>query len=258
MPNPRITLLALPLLLSAGCASDASGVWHFYLSMGEIPADSCSRDLSHNLSNAYIEEGEDIESLWTEEASEEYSEMEFFGAFTSSAADRVLIAGDTIFEGSRTEQTWSLVAARSETSSSSNSHATGYRYATDQSAALDDMIRGEFIRDVFTGTYSSDSSQVTNWAESDSYSEEVATEIGTEGRLPAASVGLLTTDGELVTPASNAYDRLDCDSDPCSITVADSCSWSFDVIAHKTDLTWEEFEAVNGVTQGSGTSSGAF
>ena len=80
---------------------------------------------------------------------------------------------------------------------------------------------------------------------------QVAVAAGRDDTLPMLTGVRLEIEGNIV-PALNQFSRADCTSDPCTITETTSCSYSYDITGHRTDLDWDDYEAVGGGSQGAG------
>ena len=181
-------------------------------------------------------------------------DAEFFGTLFKSGDEYVFISGSTIFEGVKQADGTHLFTADSFTQSTDGiTHSTGYQYRELQDSDATFRMRITFEgKSLFTGVQGTEYVDMMTWEESDNWSQELAdTEVGQTGDIPSASYFLREIEGNIV-PALNQFDRADCTSDPCTITETTSCSYSYDITGHRTDLDWDDYEAVGGGSQGAG------
>ncbi|MCB9763163.1 MAG: hypothetical protein H6739_25530 [Alphaproteobacteria bacterium] len=248
----RITTAAAILAGLTGCAQGkAEGVWHFYLTWASSD-DACATELTHNFTNLFTPEEEEIENPWTTTSEVTRSDSEFFGSLSESGENLILVFNGTVFEGNKNGDAWVFRADSYTQSSDTDTHETGYTYSITTDQAADYIISGAIKSGVFNGTSSAEWSTVQGWTESDNWSQELAdTEIGTQGQIPSYNYLLRDIEGSVV-PAYNTFDRADCTSDPCTLTLSSDCSTSYDLVGYQTDLKWDDFEVVAGAGQGSG------
>ncbi|MCB9795800.1 MAG: hypothetical protein H6741_24150 [Alphaproteobacteria bacterium] len=248
-----ITALVLLGSQLVGCQS-IEGVWHVYRAWEPIPDDACVDEITHNFTNLYTPEEETTEDPWTYSEVEERSDAEFFGTLFKSGDEYVFIVGNTIYEGVKQADGTYLFSADSYTQSTDGqTHSTGYMYREleDSSAGFSMHVTFEG-KALFNGTLDTEYVSMITWDESDNWSQELAeTEIGNQGQIPSQNYFLREIEGNVV-PAFNQFDRADCTSDPCTITVTTSCSYGYSVTGHRTDLEWDDYEATGGAGQGAG------
>lgn len=251
MTPSRITPLALALLTGCG-GGDIEGIWHFYLAYAETPDDQCVTDLLHNFNNVYTPADEPSESDWTEASSEEHSDGEFFGSIQRSGDATILTIGTAVFEGTEVSNNqWSFHATSYSTTGDSLNHASGYVRTTEADEEADFFIEGLFDKGGFVGSSGSETTTINTWTESDAWSIELSAEIGTTGQIPVSSYLLREYEGNIV-PIVNSYDRNDCSSDPCTLSLSTECSMSWSMSAHITDLPPDGWDVVDDVNQGQG------
>ena len=253
MRTLRITLTAAIALtgLTACAPTRVEGVWHFYLSLSE--GSDCTQDVLHNFNDVVT--GDDIVdtgSDWTDESNYTASDAEMFGLIRESGDELVLLLGGGIYEGVKEEGEYKLMQERFETSTDSDVHSTGYVYKAVVDARSTTTFGGAISRGSFDGKGTLRSTSKATWTESDTWLEEVASSIGTTGRIP--SYDYLTTEDDFgyLRALYNEYDAANCQSADCTLTVTDTCATSFKFTADRTDIKPEEFEAIAATSQDNG------
>ncbi|MCK6522692.1 hypothetical protein L6R49_14775 [Myxococcota bacterium] len=253
MRTVRITFTAAIALagLTACAPTKVEGVWHFYLSLAE--GSDCTQDVLHNFNDVVsAPDVEDTGSPWSEESSYTASDAEMFGLIRESGDELVLLLGGGIYEGVKEEGQYKLALERFETSSDADAHASGYGYKATVDARTTTTFAGAISRGSFDGSGSLRSTSKSSWTESDTWLEEVASSIGTSGRIP--SYDYLTTEDDFgfMVALYNEYDAANCQSADCTLTVTDTCLTSFQFTADRTDIKPEEFEAIAATSQDNG------
>lgn len=242
-------LTTLVLLSACGRANrEVEGIWHFYASTASTT--SCTSTTTHNFADVWENETTDTgESPWTEEQTYEESPAEFFGSLAMSGDQYVLLIGGDIYEGEESDGRWTLVLDQSERSSAETSHESGYARSATVDQKAEYRFAGQIDKGSWTGVWTSSSETTSKWTESDTWSLELANEIGSTGQIPSYSYLYAENDFGLVEPLYNEYDEAECNADPCTLTVVSVCQSSFDFVADRTDLTLADWEAVAGSSQ---------
>lgn len=223
-------------LLLLACAQNPEGVWLFHIS--ETPDDAdCATSVSHNALAAGLPAEIEDEDEWERSDSETWSEAELFGLVTATSTGWVLLLDGGIYEASAEDETPVFREEREEVASSADEHPSGYVYEADATATRTRTITlGE------GASWDVESNDEATWAESDSWADDIG--VGATGAIPFGD-WLVVDDGAGGTAAAaNAYDVLDCADEPCQLQVTETCSSSWVVRATKTELSPEDFEAV--------------
>ncbi|MBK9649683.1 MAG: hypothetical protein IPO67_31785 [Deltaproteobacteria bacterium] len=112
----------------------------------------------------------------------------------------------------------------------------GLRLQGRRGRPLHDHLRRGDLRGSFDGEGTLRSTQKATWTESDTWLEEVASTVGTTGRIP--SYDYLTTEDDFgyLRALYNEYDAANCQSADCTLTVTDTCMTGFNFTADRTDI----------------------
>lgn len=243
-----ITPLALLTACGGRASQEVEGIWHFYAASPSTT--ECTTGLAHNFADVWESEGTDSgDSPWTQTSSSEESQAEFFGALTLSGEDHILLVNGAIYEGGEEDGTWTFTLEQFERQQDARDHESGYRSSTTTEEQAQLRFTGELRRGVFTGRWVSQTEGVDVYTESDTWTVELASEIGTTGAIPSYSYLSSENDFGLVEPLYNAYDTAQCDSDPCSLTVSTACQAELSFVAERTELPLDAWEALNGSSQ---------
>ncbi len=229
-------------LMLLACAGNPEGVWLFSIEEEVSDAD-CETTVSHNFVAAGLPFEEQDEEVWDLQESVALSSHLLYGLIHQSADGWTLLLDGEIYEASVSEsETLSFVGEDRTESSESQEHPSGYVYSASAEQELSLGVGLLVDGKVATGSWSSDEQARLEVAESDGFSAE---EVGfAVGQIPSDDY-LVEDDGaEGLQPALNEPDVVDCGDDPCELQVDSSCSLSFSLSAERTDLSPEDFEAV--------------
>lgn len=245
----RITLATLTLATGCGRArQEVQGIWHFYAS--SMSETSCTTSLSHDFDDVWDSEATDTgEGPWALTESSEESQAEFFAALAGSGEEHILLVNGDIYEGTEEDNSWSFLLTQRERASSRRDHQSGYSSVLEATDEAEYRFAGELRRGVFTGTWTANTSSVDAYTESDSWSLELAAEMGTTGAIPSYNYLYAENDFGLVEPLYNTYDQAECDTTPCALTVSTVCQTQFAFVAEQTDMALADWEALEGASQ---------
>lgn len=236
----------IAFLLACGSAPlDPSGVWMLQIT-ASTGAD-CDTLLSHNLLDA----AQPITETQTDSTTTA-SDMVVMARLVDSDGGLLLMLSGGVYpeddNGERATFTWS----RSESESQTDSHAAGYALTVSTEQSLTQSLFLELPREassdealVLEGAWTESTSLRRYWEESDIWPDEAS--VGSTGAMPAGSyleVPALDTGGG-TTPASNTQWEADCQSDPCTLSILETCTDSRPLTATLTDLDpleegWQE------------------
>jgi hypothetical protein len=249
--------LALPLLLAA-CATPPEGVWIFYVTLVPDDDTTCSRNVSHDFSDAYEPGAEtaDEDDPWTGSEVVTESEWVFFGLITpSSPGEATLVTGGLIYPGARQDDgTWLFSWASSKEDTILSRHEDGYEFTSsstsDATTTFDLGAEGD---DGFDGSLTWEDASVAGFVESDTWSEKVAAAISTTGQIPVADY-LVVDDGKGgEKPATNSYDVEECTSETCTLNATETCLRSYAMRSEPTGLDEpEDYDGIDGANQPAG------
>lgn len=229
-------------LLLAGCAvQQIAGTWLFTRTPTPITGEECNTgDVSHNFDEAFQPEPvEDTGDPWSAEQDGEESPQVFFGRIEEIEGGMALIVGERVYLGtSMGKDKWEFFWTGDESSSSEESHTSGYLYATSSVQSSTVRYSGTFSKGTFDGLYELESSAAQQWSESDTWSDEVMSTIGTTGRIPASSVLVRVDEGGNEVPVYNDYATFDCEDSDCLLSAASACVYT-DVLTGQ----WTEFSS---------------
>jgi hypothetical protein len=227
------------LLLLLACGGneplDPSGVWMLQIAAGDEA--ECDTLLSHNLLDATQPQTE-TETQSTTTA----SDMVVMARLVDSDGGLLLLLEDGVYpedpDAERATFTWT----RSETDSQTDSHAAGYALTVASEQSLTQAVYLDLPRTaskvalVVEGSWTETTSWRRTWEESDTWPDEVG--VGGTGAMPASSF-LVVPAGDTgggTVPASNTQWETDCQTDPCTLSVLETCSQSRALTATLTDL----------------------
>ncbi|MFT5680523.1 MAG: hypothetical protein ACI8RZ_001429 [Myxococcota bacterium] len=232
-------MLTLLLLACSGEALDPSGIW--MLQIAASTGGDCDTLLSHNLLDA----AQPIVET-ASESTVTASDMVVMARLVSSEGGLLLMLEDGVYPEDP-ERDWATFTwTRSETDSRTDSHAAGYALTVSTEQSLTQSVTLDLprkVRDsalVVDGAWIESTSLRRYWEESDTWPDEVG--VGATGAMPASSyleVPSLDTGGGTV-PASNTQWEADCQADPCTLSVLDTCTDSRPLTATLTDLDPQE------------------
>ncbi len=235
----RACPLALLLVGLPGCAPDPSGIW-FITTAFQDEEPVCTTELSENFTLAYppAPVAEAVEWL-SSESRDGNDTLSFFQIETTAEGEAVLLIGNATYPGEGSEDAWTFTWDDSDRSSTSDEHISGYFFAADAQTSSETKLTFTFgdDDDHASGKVTLETSAVSTWQESDTWTEDVSTALGsTFGQIPAGTY-LVTEDAALGTevPAANDYLLDDCDGDYCQMGTQTSCSSSQSYTAVLTD-----------------------
>lgn len=232
------------LLTLLACASNPEGVWLFHISETAEDA-SCEASVSHNVLDAGLPAEILDEDEWEISDTEAWSEAELFGLVSATDAGFVLLLDGGIYEASDEDEELVFTEVREELEDSSAEHPSGYvwRASTERS-----QTRTVSLGD--GATWDLESSDEQTWSESDSWPDDIG--IGATGNIPVGDYLVVSDGAEGTLPASNVFDTLDCTSEPCQLSVSETCSRSWVVRATPTAIDPAEFDSVEPYETGAG------
>lgn len=238
-------VLFAPLALLVGCA-DITGIWLFEIPYQESSLD-CSTQINENFTDGYVPQGTGpgvSDWVYTDEYTG--SDAVGFGQIeTYGDGSAVLVIGTAVFPGTEDGEDWIFTWSDSELVVDSEEHYEGqavdYGFLR-QDESVSTITYTFTPTDKRTATVKSESegTTTTTWYETDSWGEEVADEIGTQGQIP--SFDYLVVDGERggTDAQVNDWEESDCTSNVCELAVQTTCSDEGEFTAHKTDFEDED------------------
>ena len=228
-------LRLVPMSLLVGCAYDPSGTWMFTLTYLPATGNECSPGVTHNFVGSYPP-AEDADEDWTESADTEYSDMVFFGRLEDSQEGPILIVGAAAMPGTHEKKDWTFSWTRSQVTTTTDEHSAGYSYEYTRETTSAVVVDGSIKKDLFIGTWAQEDATSDAWSESDTWSDEVLAYVPSTGQIPAASYLLRTDDTGTEVPAYNDSVSYDCGNAGCTLTVNDSCVYSYELAGVLTDF----------------------
>lgn len=247
----------LPLLLT-GCSSALDGVWLFYVTVVPDTDDVCSDTITENFVDAYepaaIEAEEDP---WTATETIEGSEWIFTGLITSTGGDTAtLMTGDQTYPGTlKEDDTWVFSWTTSTNSSDTLSHTDGYDWSESvDSTATTTFNIGTEGDDGYKGSLDGEGKDIREWTESDTWSEDIAKDIGYTGMIPASYYLVRENMQGDEVPAENTQEDVECVKEGlCRLSVTTTCQRTYTMRSVQTSL--EEAEGYDGI-DGAGQAPG--
>lgn len=228
-------MLLLPLLF--GCATPIWGVWMFTLALSPATGEECVTSISHNFAGAHEPVTAAADETWVSESTEEFSSQVFFGRLEEMGQSSVLILGNSALPGERKDDGTSMYAWESfDKGTDQVSHASGYAFSASYADESALRIAGTFNNDTFVGKYSTESTSLDQWNESDTWSDEAALTLGDRGSIPSAPYLVLTDGAGVETPVVNIRQSYDCDSAGCTLSAETACGYSYELTGQATDF----------------------
>lgn len=225
------------LLLLAACGGGPVGTWMFFREIPQFTGDECATSVSHNFVGAYEPPPAQDDLSWTQDESSVVSEEVSFGRIEQTGDGMVLIVGNEAFPGvdeGKGRYTFTWVGEDADVLE--QQHVTGYRFVSNVASATTMRISGTFDRDGFAGAWDVETSTVSTYTESDTWSKEAAAYVGNPGQIPAYSYLLKLDAKGNETAATNDQTAYDCGAAECALTVQDGCSYRYPLTAVPTDL----------------------
>lgn len=229
---------------------DNNGVFVAYLpdAAAVLP---CDTTITENLIDASPPDAPDVpDSPWVfEDEATVSDEVVFVQIFESRDGNVVFQIDDDTYFGTRDGDVITVEWDNTEDSTESATNDTiGYRYTEVANASLSNVI--ELTRDKETKGYAG------NWKRTLTSSVAVEESDEWDGTDPYSTF----TTGQintfvftwLVGGASNDYDTVDCEGDPCAMSIAQSCEAELDFELVETNLGPEAFPGVRDAGQPSG------
>lgn len=230
----------------AGSSFDGRGVFVAYLPAPDAPA--CASTITENVTDADPPEvpGTLTSSWLFEDESIRSDSMVFVQIFDNSDGTAAMQLGDRTWVGQGGDGVTSFEWTRSQedTERATNDKA-GYAYVESQTTAITDTIELTEGADpgTYEGTWTTSQQLVVSAEESDLWDAAAGNYYYTTGQINAF---IFTW---LVGGASNNWDAVDCQSDPCFVTIEQACEGSFDFTLVETDLDPAGFDGVRDAGQ---------
>lgn len=246
MSRPWMPLLALGAL--TGCAG-SDGVWLLFVD--PLVLSDPTTTVEHDFLGATVREGDTTDPEWTLDEVYEASEALAFAEIFDVAGEdqKILVADGRVYLGNKSGGLWTFTWTNSEHEGETQTHQSGYSYATDSQDTFETVITLDLSGGTATGTFENTLTTVRSWTESDIWDPDAVRRYS--GQIPA-NTWLEATDGGGV---SNAADETDCSADPCFITVTASAVLSAPIAGRRTELSHDDYDGVDGTGQPPGTSS---
>lgn len=211
------------------------------MALSPATGEECASSISHNFAGAHEPVAAVVDETWVTESSEEYSSQVFFGRLEEMGQSSVLILGTSAFPGERNDDGTSTYIWESfDEGTDKTTHASGYAFSASYADTGVTKIAGTFNNDTFTGQYSTETSALDQWDESDTWSDAAAQALGDRGAIPSATYLVLTDGAGIETPAGNTRQSYDCDSAGCTLSVETACGYSYELTGQATDLAADD------------------
>jgi len=241
-------------LLLAACANPGWGTWLFSKEVTPADGTECLSDVQHNFVGAYSPIAAGDDPSWTSTETGAYSPELFFARLEATDDGGALIVGTDVLPGARQDNgTWLFYWTNATTGSDDTAHVTGYSYAHTYESTATLRVQGTFEGGAFTGTWESETSELDQWTESDTWADEAAALVGTTGAIPAASY-LLRTDATTgaESAATNSQAAYDCGEAGCTLTVTESCAYRYTLTGVTSESQPEDSRWVEDAGQSAG------
>lgn len=234
------------LMLLVACAP-AWGTWMFTKEVTLATGDECTDSISHNFVGAYepVEVGDD--PSWTELDTGAQSSEVFFGRLEEAGEGAVLIVGTEALPGTmQKDGSWLFYWTNSASGAEGLDHTTGYAWDYSYESSTKLLVQGTISGESFTGTWESETADVSSWTESDTWSEEAAVEVGGTGEIPSATyLYRVDTGTGAEETAENTQEEYDCGEAGCTLTVSEACAYRYTLTGSYTgfepaDSRWVE------------------
>ncbi len=238
MKTPPL-VAALLFSLAPACSNDPTGTWLLSI-QAQADDTTCTEEITHNFTDAQEYADDADEDQYSSQQASEQSDWLTFAQITVEDKDHaLLVVGGEAFPGySSGGDTWVFSWVETETGSRVDQHPAGYDYSEDSYDEFTSTWTMSLSGKTITGTLIEDQYNDIIYSESDTWTEEVAAELGISGQIPAGSyleVELQGPSTSVWQAASNGYDSEDCDNIFCELRVQDTCTGSRTVNGTLTD-----------------------
>lgn len=244
------TVAAASVLLALGaCQYDKEGVFLARLPQGEEL--TCTDTISENITDADPPDNDTTTTTsWVfEDTSTESDAVVFVQIFESRDGNVVFQIADNTYIGTNDGGVITVEWVNSDDSLETASNAdAGYSYTENSNTTVTNTITLTKNKETkgYSGTWKSTASTTYSAQETDEWDAAAGYYYYTTGQINNA---IFTW---LVGGASNNWDMVDCDSDPCFIEVNSTCSGSYNFELVETDLDPEAYEGVKDAGQPNG------
>jgi hypothetical protein len=245
--------IAMLLILLSACAGPVYGTWMFTEDVTLPTGEECTDSVSHNFVGAYepIAVGDD--PSWTETDTGELSPEVFFGRVERTADGAVMIVGSDALPGTQLEDgSWLFFWTNTSTGSDSLDHVTGYAFDHSYTSSSTLRIAGTLQGSSFEGTWESETAANDAWTESDTWSDEAAGQVGSNGSIPASTYLLRIDDTGAESAATNSQLAYDCGDAGCTLTVQETCAYRYTLTGQATDFAPDDSRWVEDAGQAAG------
>lgn len=226
-------MIRLPLLFVAtalvGCRSSGN-VWLVEVNTKKGDAYACSTKASTNYAGTLAEETESSGPITDSYDSSTSSILFYVKMVDLDKGSATLNSGDLLLPGTETDGgKWEFAWALTDTRSSRTRHEDGYTLETVEDEADRTSIVLTLDGDTATGNMTIANVETQTIRETDVWTEEVADDVGRDGRL-------YWVDSEDEWDG-NDFETADCTSDPCMVEATTNCGASAPITATRTDLS---------------------
>lgn len=237
------------LLALSACQYNKEGVFIAYLPQGEEL--TCADTISENITDA--DPPDDVTTTVTDWVfTDDYVESDavtFVQIFESKDGNVVFQIADSTYVGTSDGGVITVEWTNStDGSESAINNEAGYSYVENNTTTVQNTITLSKNKESkgYSGVWKSTASTVYSATESDEWDAAAGNYYYTTGQINGA---IFTW---LVGGASNNFDMVDCDSDPCFIEVTSTCQGSYNFELVETDLDPEAYEGVKDAGQPQG------
>ncbi|MEL6344813.1 MAG: hypothetical protein AAFV53_16970 [Myxococcota bacterium] len=247
----RIPLSLLALCLFACADSEeaentVAGIWLVQIP-GVIADTTCDTTISHNFINAVTPQEDEVEdSPWAITFTEEVSDqLAFFQIELLGEDEAILIAGDEVWPGVPSGDSWTFTWVDFENSDETRSYEELYDYTDASDESLSSTITFTQTDNSASGQVSTSSSNSETWTETDSWDPKLVPVFNSE--IPSS---LYLQDADGFSIVNDAFED-DCTEENCQLAVSSTCNSATSFTARRTDFDdADAYDYLEGVGQG--------